>query len=239
VVLLGHGSPDERHSAGVARLAQQVADLLGEPVVTAYLQHNEPELPEAVARLRAAGWRRVRVLPLLLSRGGHLADDVPVAVAQAQESAGSAAVDLLPPMPPDRLSAAALAAVADGSLGRAEPAAPPRIVLVTAGSERAGALSPFQALAAALTAQGATVEVANGPRADLDRAASALVTASNQPSGRPQASIFAVPVMYAQGLLPELAASRATALGLVPTPVIGDLPECAQALAEWIAEPSF
>ncbi|MFI0433569.1 MAG: CbiX/SirB N-terminal domain-containing protein, partial [Candidatus Nanopelagicales bacterium] len=134
VVLLGHGSPDERHAVGIARLAQQVADLLGVPVATAYLQHNEPGLPDAVARLRAAGWPRVRVLPLLLSRGGHLADDVPVAVAQAQEWADGAAIDLLPPMPPDRLSAAVLAAVADRSSGSADPAAPPRIVLVTAGS---------------------------------------------------------------------------------------------------------
>ena len=42
----------------------------------AYLQHNRPTLAEAVAQFGAAGGPSpVRVLPLLLTAGGHLADD--------------------------------------------------------------------------------------------------------------------------------------------------------------------
>ena len=233
LVLLAHGCPDPRHAEGVERLARQVgSQLRGVPVSVAYLQHNRPALAEAVAQFGAAGGPSpVRVLPLLLTAGGHLADDVPTAVAGAKAAVPGIVVEPLAPMPAERLAPAVLAAVgrASGTAPGALDEATLRIVLVTAGSERAGAMAPFDALATAVAAGGAAVSVANGPRSDVDRAV-AEVSRSKGGDG------FAVPVMYAQGKLPDIAVDRAASHGFVATDVVGALASSAYALASWVEE---
>jgi len=61
--LLSHGSPDDVHRQAVESLAGQVATCLGEQVQTAFLGHALPE--------------GARVLPLFLTHGRHLQQDVP------------------------------------------------------------------------------------------------------------------------------------------------------------------
>jgi sirohydrochlorin ferrochelatase len=74
-VLLSHGSPGEAHRQAVEALAGKVAAELGEPVGTAFLGDALP-----------AG---ARLLPLFLTRGRHLVQDVPAMV-------GTAGAELLP-----------------------------------------------------------------------------------------------------------------------------------------------
>jgi sirohydrochlorin cobaltochelatase len=47
------------------------------PVALAFLEFATPRFSEAVAELHAAGARRVLVVPVFLSGGGHVAHDVP------------------------------------------------------------------------------------------------------------------------------------------------------------------
>jgi sirohydrochlorin ferrochelatase len=78
VVLLSHGSPDPRSGAAVRAAAEKVgARLVGDEVVVAFLDHDDPPLAEAVAGARG----EVVVLPLLLSSAFHARVDVPAAVA--------------------------------------------------------------------------------------------------------------------------------------------------------------
>ncbi|MDX8407036.1 MAG: CbiX/SirB N-terminal domain-containing protein [Mariprofundaceae bacterium] len=67
-ILLSHGSPDARHREAVTSLADQVATNLGETVEAAFLE-------DRIAK-------GTRVLPLFLTRGRHLQQDVP-AMAEA------------------------------------------------------------------------------------------------------------------------------------------------------------
>ncbi len=73
-ILLSHGSPDEAHSRAVEALAAKVAAELGEAVGTAFLGDGLP--------------RGAKVLPLFLTRGRHLEQDVPA-------QAGAAGAELL------------------------------------------------------------------------------------------------------------------------------------------------
>lgn len=74
-VLLAHGSPDPRSALAVRAAADAVAGRTGGDVTTAYLDHDEPRLVDAVRDDDAV------VLPLLLSTAYHAKVDVPAAVA--------------------------------------------------------------------------------------------------------------------------------------------------------------
>jgi len=78
-ILLAHGSPDPRSARWVACAAAGASSRCGFPVVPAFLDHDSPALPDAVAG--AAADDEVRVLPLLLSAAFHARVDVPAAVA--------------------------------------------------------------------------------------------------------------------------------------------------------------
>ncbi len=101
LVLLAHGSADARWrqpfealAASLAARAAGVSSPSSSPsapqgredrppalvVELCYLQLCPPDLEQALERCVARGARRVRVLPLFLSGGGHLLRDVPDAV---------------------------------------------------------------------------------------------------------------------------------------------------------------
>jgi sirohydrochlorin ferrochelatase len=72
-VLLAHGSPDPRSAAAVRAAAAALDGRPGLDVTTAYLDHDEPRLADAVGDGAAV------VLPLLLSTAYHATVDVPAA----------------------------------------------------------------------------------------------------------------------------------------------------------------
>jgi sirohydrochlorin ferrochelatase len=79
VVLLAHGSRDPRSAVAVRRAAAAIAHRVAAQVRTAFLDHDQPRLGEAVAD--ASSDDDVVVLPLLLSTAFHARVDVPAAVA--------------------------------------------------------------------------------------------------------------------------------------------------------------
>ncbi len=85
VLLAAHGSPDPAANAPIVAVAGQVAALDAFAAVdVCYLGLNEPAIPAAIAQQLAAGFGHVVVVPYLLQFGGHAAEDMPAAVAEAQ-----------------------------------------------------------------------------------------------------------------------------------------------------------
>jgi len=120
LVAVAHGSRDPAAQRTVEELLERVREQAGGVrVLGAYVQNAEPSLPAVLAE---AGPGAV-VVPLLLSRGYHVAVDI----ARAAEAAGAVAA---PPLGPDP---ALCEAIADRL---AEAGAPPSapVVLAAAGS---------------------------------------------------------------------------------------------------------
>ncbi|MFJ4879495.1 sirohydrochlorin chelatase [Streptomyces sp. NPDC088745] len=69
VVLASAGSSDPRSRAGTAAMAGLLADRLGRPAVASYLCGGAPTPADAVAALRARGFRQVAVASYLMTPG--------------------------------------------------------------------------------------------------------------------------------------------------------------------------
>lgn len=92
VILLGHGSKRAAWRAPFDALSAR----LGASVAVAYLELCEPTLLQAATQAAAEGIRRLVVLPVFWSGGGHVARDVPGQVALAQQVEGIEAIEVLP-----------------------------------------------------------------------------------------------------------------------------------------------
>ena len=121
LLLIAHGSRDQRHARAIAALSAAVAgNLPGVAVETGFLSLSEPSVTEAYGRLLSgrpggggpaaedgagtAGDRAVRVVPLFLRAGHHVQHDVPLAVAEARRAFPlDIAVTVADPLGPDRL----------------------------------------------------------------------------------------------------------------------------------------
>ncbi len=135
LVAVAHGSAHPGATATVAALAREVTRLA--PVIdirVAYVQHARPSLPEALA---GAG-RDAVIVPLLLSAGYHLTNDI----ATAGRSVAA-------PLGPDHLLVTALVRrLAEAGV----PAGTP-VVLAAAGSSDPAATTQVQAQADLLAAE--------------------------------------------------------------------------------------
>ncbi|MGW4530781.1 sirohydrochlorin chelatase [Nocardia sp. NPDC004340] len=69
VVFAAAGSSDARARQDVQRAANLLSERVGTPAHLAYIATGEPKVPEVVARVRAAGARRVFVASYLLAHG--------------------------------------------------------------------------------------------------------------------------------------------------------------------------
>jgi sirohydrochlorin cobaltochelatase len=78
IILLCHGSRDPAWLAPFEAIRDEVAAIRPEcDVRIACLQFRAPTLTEAAEGLYATGVRAIAVLPMFMSRGGHVARDVP------------------------------------------------------------------------------------------------------------------------------------------------------------------
>src|SRR5690606_25686600 len=78
LLLMAHGTPLEEANAPLYRIAEQVRQGLGLASATvAYLDCNDPTIPDAFAHLAAAGARRIVAMPYFLHLGRHVAEDLP------------------------------------------------------------------------------------------------------------------------------------------------------------------
>lgn len=87
-IILAHGAPDARWGEPFVKMRAELSTRLdGVPVALAFLDFAKPAFADAVAEVRAAGGRRVLVVPVFLSGGGHVLKDVPRLVATEKERA--------------------------------------------------------------------------------------------------------------------------------------------------------
>jgi sirohydrochlorin cobaltochelatase len=85
LILYVHGARDPRWAEPFRALADRVrARHPDQPVALAFLDYGEPGLADAAARMAAEGVARVRVALMFFGRGGHLREDFPRQLAEAQ-----------------------------------------------------------------------------------------------------------------------------------------------------------
>lgn len=90
LLLVGHGTRDERGLAEFRDLAWQVAALATDfHLEPCFLELAQPDIPTAIARLVDRGVRQITVAPLLLFAAGHAKRDIPRAMEEALRNQGS------------------------------------------------------------------------------------------------------------------------------------------------------
>ncbi|RSZ35513.1 cobalamin biosynthesis protein CbiX [Variovorax beijingensis] len=87
IVLLAHGSRDERWREPIEAVAARVTALDPQArVVCAYMELAAPDLRTAAAALVASGAKVVRVVPLFLGMGKHAREDLPLQVQALRQA---------------------------------------------------------------------------------------------------------------------------------------------------------
>ena len=87
IVLLAHGSRDERWREPIEAVAARVTALDPQArVVCAYMELAAPDLRTAAAALVASGAKVVRVVPLFLGMGKHAREDLPLQVETLRQA---------------------------------------------------------------------------------------------------------------------------------------------------------
>jgi sirohydrochlorin cobaltochelatase len=89
MVLFGHGARDVRWREPFERLAEKVraargSDAEAGPVLLAFLELMEPDLPTAVGSLVSDGCSGVTVVPVFFGQGGHVRRDLPEVIERCR-----------------------------------------------------------------------------------------------------------------------------------------------------------
>ena len=89
MVLFGHGARDVRWREPFERLAEKVRAARGSdadagPVLLAFLELMEPDLPTAVGSLVSDGCSVVTVVPVFFGQGGHVRRDLPEVIERCR-----------------------------------------------------------------------------------------------------------------------------------------------------------
>lgn len=86
-ILLAHGSRDPRWCASFERLAEALRQRNpGRRIWLAYLELATPTLLDCLGEAAARGLCDIRVTPLFLAMGAHLARDIPMRLAEAESA---------------------------------------------------------------------------------------------------------------------------------------------------------
>jgi len=118
LILFAHGSNDPRWRAPFEKLERELAAELGrDRVALAYMEFVGPTLLDAAADAVRDGVNVFRVLPLFLSAGAHVAQDIPAQAAQARRQFPQLTVEVLPPIGEDNRFVELIKQVTRESLG--------------------------------------------------------------------------------------------------------------------------
>lgn len=99
LVILAHGSNDPVWCDTFERLLSRLVVALGsERVRLAYMQFVEPTLDTVADEASRQEIDTLKVMPLFLSAGGHVRDDVPRLVQQARQRHPGLSIEVLPPV---------------------------------------------------------------------------------------------------------------------------------------------
>ena len=99
LILLAHGSSDSRWRKPFEHLVRDlVAEAGRNSPLLAYMEFIPPTLVDAVAEAVRRGFRRIVLLPLFMSGGGHVATDIPAQAEAARMAHPGVAIRVLPPV---------------------------------------------------------------------------------------------------------------------------------------------
>lgn len=85
-ILFAHGAPDDRWGQPFFVMRDELRSRLGAAHVgLAFMEYATPTLSDAVAEAYAKGARRVLLVPIFLSGGGHVLKDLPPLIAAEKE----------------------------------------------------------------------------------------------------------------------------------------------------------
>lgn len=97
LVLFTHGSRDPRWLEPFERLEADLKDKLGEERVRmAHLEITPPTLMEVAEESVARGVSSLRLLPLFMAGGGHVAKDIPRLASDAEDRFPGLRIEILP-----------------------------------------------------------------------------------------------------------------------------------------------
>lgn len=220
IVLLAHGSPDDRHRQGVEHLAGQVRGRAPHRAVhTAYLQHHAPGPTEAARRTPAG----CAVVPVLLTPAYHARVDVPEAVAAMRACTGGEH-RAAPALGPDGM----LLRACEQLLGRSGVTPDPRtgVILYAAGSSDGAAAATIRQT---LAVPGPSPGWGTWKVAALDGAAELGDVVRDVQADASVHRTVVVPFMVAGGVLRDRMAQQAWELGLDLVPgALSDTPALAE-----------
>lgn len=118
LILFAHGSRDPRWRAPFERLEADLETVLGAARVRlAYMEFVGPTLSDCAAEAVRDGVIALRVLPLFLSAGAHVAEDLPAQVAGARARNPGLQIEVLQPIGEHPRFAALLREVAQEAAG--------------------------------------------------------------------------------------------------------------------------
>lgn len=101
LLVVDHGSRLPGANAQLEDIAARLRRLRpADRVEHAHMELAEPTIPQALARLAAAGVARVHVLPYFLSEGRHSRDDIPRLCADAAHAFAGLTVSVAPALGP-------------------------------------------------------------------------------------------------------------------------------------------
>lgn len=96
-ILFAHGSRDPLWKGPIEAVAQRVSELAPEtPVVCAYLELMEPDLPTCVQNLLEQGHTDLEIVPIFFGVGRHLREDLPGIVEGIRSRHPDATITLQP-----------------------------------------------------------------------------------------------------------------------------------------------
>jgi sirohydrochlorin cobaltochelatase len=99
LILLAHGSHDPRWRGAMEQMMSQLqAESCTQDIQLAFMQCAPPTLEDTLEIARRAGARHVRVLPLFLTRCGHVERTVCPMVAAIQARFEDIEIELLAPL---------------------------------------------------------------------------------------------------------------------------------------------
>ena len=96
LVIFAHGSADSRWRLPFEELTARLAERRGaDKVRLAYMEFASPSLADVAREAARDGKLQLRILPLFLSAGGHMAEDIPRQLAAVQLSVPQLKIELL------------------------------------------------------------------------------------------------------------------------------------------------
>ena len=226
LLVIAHGSRDPRHAATVHALTRRVrAARPGVRVVTGYLDHCAPSVPQVIGRLAAEGVRDVVALPLLLTRAFHAKADIPAVLREATAHHPRLAVHQADVLGPSPLLVSALERRLREAGLRPGDRRSTGIVLASAGSTDPEAIAIIDDIAREWRHTGWRAVRPAFASASLPRTEDAV----RQLRAEGCARIAVAPYVVAPGFLPDRIARGAAGADLLAD-VLGDAPELASLL---------